>query len=76
MTPYSTVGMRINPTLYCQALVPIRMAMMPPTTSPPGQPACRMFSHLVFSRLNTVATTGLMTASTVPFPSATMNVPM
>ncbi|OPZ66254.1 MAG: hypothetical protein BWY83_02931 [bacterium ADurb.Bin478] len=50
--------------------------MMPPRTMPPGQPACRMFSHLVFSLEKTVATTGLITASTTPLPRATMNWPV
>ncbi len=51
-------------------------AITPPRTNPPGHPACRRFSHLVFSRANMVATTGLVTASTVPLPSATMKVAM
>ena len=51
------------------------IVMMPAMTSPPGQPAWRMFSHLVFSRLNIVATTGLMNASTVPLPSPSTMLP-
>ena len=42
------------------------IVISPASTSPPGQPACRMFSHLVLLQLNIVATTGLMYASTVP----------
>ena len=34
------------------------IVISPASTSPPGQPACRMLSHLVFSRWNIVATTG------------------
>ena len=34
-----------------------------------------MFSHLVFSRLYIVATTGLMKASTVPLPKPKMTDP-
>ena len=48
---------------------------MPATTKPPGQPACRMLSHLVFSLLNMVATTGLMNDSTVPLPRARIKLP-
>ena len=48
---------------------------MPPSTSPPGQPACRMDSHFVFCLAKIVATTGLITASTAPLPNATMKLP-
>ena len=45
-----------------------------PSAIPAGQPAWRMLSHFAFSRLNAVAITGLMNASTVPFATATRNV--
>ncbi len=68
-------GGKINAILYCQMLVPMAMVIKPASTNPPGQPACRIFSHFVFSRENNVATTGLMTASTVPFPKAKIKLP-
>ncbi len=49
--------------------------MMPASTSPPGQPACRMFSHFVLLNVNIVATTGLMYASTVPLESPRISEP-
>ena len=74
-----TAGTAMMPTTIRQSPVaatsPRAIVMMPPKTSPPGQPACRMFSHFVFSLLNIVATTGLMNASTVPLPSARITLP-
>lgn len=58
-----------------QSALPSDTARMPPSTRPPGQPACSALSQRVLSRLNMVVTTGLITASTVPLPSATMKVP-
>src|SRR5690606_31210807 len=76
MIPYATVGNKINAILYSHFVSgPIIRASIPPNTNPPGQPAWRIFSHFVFSRGNMVATTGFTAASTVPLPSATMNVP-
>jgi hypothetical protein len=46
-----------------------------PSTSPPGQPACRMFSQWVLLVGNNVAVSGLMTASQVPLPSENDNCP-
>ncbi len=60
----------------CQeAVLPSRIVMIPAMTSPPGQPAWRMFNHFVLSLSNRVATTGLMKASTVPLPRARMSPP-
>ena len=81
--PYASVGSRMRATFQRQSAgesptpsrASIESTMIPPSTSPPGQPACRMLSHFVFSRGNSVATTGLMTASTAPLPSATMKLP-
>ena len=64
MMKNTTAGSAIIPTLMLHgvvgAIVSIEIVISPASTSPPGQPACRMFSHLVFSRLKIVATTGLM----------------
>ena len=73
MTKKTTAGTAMMPTLMlhgtrCDRSMTI--VIMPASTSPPGQPACRMFSHFVLSRLNIVATTGLMNASTVPLRQA------
>ena len=67
-------GRKIRPTLYSQRTPPIASAMIPPRTNPPGHPAWSMFRYFVFSVGNRLATTGLATASTVPLPSARMNV--
>ena len=74
-----TVGIAIRPTLTAHGVslanVSMPISSRPVMTRPPGQPACRMFSHFVFSLLNIVATTGLMNASTVPFASAQIKLP-
>ena len=66
------VGMKMSPTFHCQLMSAMKIARTPPRTRPPGQPAWRMLSHFVLSLRNIVATTGLMNASTVPFPSPRM----
>ena len=71
----------IKPIFHCQPMAwgvkcPImpegasEIVRIPPSTKPPGQPACRMLSHFVLSLENIVATVGLITASTVPLPRA------
>ncbi len=47
----------------------------PPTTSPAGQPAWRMFRKCVRSLGKSVATSGLTTASQIPLPTAKRNMP-
>src|SRR5262249_60500929 len=48
----------------------------PPPTTPPGKPACRMFSQCVLFLRKSVAVSGLMTASQVPLPSEKSHMPM
>ncbi len=68
-------GTRINATLIVQP-IPIAcrpMVNTPASIRPAGHPACSTLSHLVLCRGYIVATTGLITASTVPLPSAPTN---
>ena len=63
------------PTFMFQSMSPRKIVIIPASTNPPGQPACKMLSHFVLSFLNMVATTGLIKASTVPFPRARIKLP-
>ncbi len=72
-----TTGTITSPIFQRQSTpAPSASASNPPSTRPPGQPACSMFSHLVLSWRYAVAMSGLTAASTAPLPSESTNVPM
>ena len=52
-------GIKMSPSVNRQSgFFASAMVQRPPSTSPPGQPACRRLSHLALSVLNMVVTMG------------------